>query len=249
MSWSLNSAHSRFLTSRCTFSQLRVRSRSWARKLLSVVVLVVVTALLFYCFKIPYKSFSGPMAKHTLEERPAGPSEDLSERYRPADDAQLPRASSPFLDKVASCDSLDCLREAHMLPRGAAKFNHPHFLIIGFQKVRDRLGNPRLTADEAHPDHCPPRASLRSSNGSSPVPYGLNSDRRQRPRVCTATWHVITRRLPPASRSPSSSSTAAVPRYRRGAHGTQRSSTFTPRYDHGYIWIGTVRRGVSRVAP
>jgi hypothetical protein len=63
------------------------------------------------------------------------PVEDLSNIYRPASDPIKPRASSPFLDKLATCDSLECLKEAHMLPRGAAKFNHPHFLIIGFQKA------------------------------------------------------------------------------------------------------------------
>lgn len=103
---------------------------------MSLVVLTLVVVFLFYGIKIPYTSQSGHVVERAVEQRPTGPSEDLSDTYRPSDDAKLPRASSPFLDKVATCDSLDCLREAHMLPRGAAKFNHPHFLIIGFQKVR-----------------------------------------------------------------------------------------------------------------
>mgnify|MGYP007101615251 CR=1 FL=1 len=131
MSWGRNSPYSEILTS----SAPRVRSRSSASKLVSLVVLVLVTAILFYCIKIPFTNPSDHVAEHTIEGRPTGPSEDLSDTYRPPADARLPRASSPFLDKVATCDSLDCLREAHMLPRGAAKFNHPHFLIIGFQKV------------------------------------------------------------------------------------------------------------------
>ena len=62
-------------------------------------------------------------------------SHDLpAETYRPPGPMN-PRASSPFLDKIATCSSLECLKEAHLLPRGVAKFNHPHVLIIGFQKA------------------------------------------------------------------------------------------------------------------
>jgi len=71
-------------------------------------------------------------AMHDLEE--GMNEEDPAELYRPPGPPN-PRASSPFLDKIATCDSLDCLKEAHLLPRGVAKFNHPHFLIIGFQKA------------------------------------------------------------------------------------------------------------------
>jgi len=54
--------------------------------------------------------------------------------YKPPE-LHNPRASSPFLDMIPTCSSLDCLKKAHLLPRGPAKFNHPHFLIIGFQKA------------------------------------------------------------------------------------------------------------------
>ena len=54
--------------------------------------------------------------------------------YRPPGPMN-PRASSPFLDKIPTCSSMECLKEAHLLPRGVAKYNHPHFLIIGFQKA------------------------------------------------------------------------------------------------------------------
>lgn len=91
--------------------------------------------MLLFSIKMPYVSNTEGGVRHTLAERPQAPSLDLSNTYRPPADTSLPRASSPFLDKLATCDSLDCLKEAHMLPRGAAKFNHPHFLIIGFQKV------------------------------------------------------------------------------------------------------------------
>ncbi len=170
----------------------RVRSRSTASKLVSLVVLLVVTAFLFYCIRILYTGQSGHVAERTLNERPAGPSEDLSDTYRPPDDARLPRASSPFLDKVATCDSLDCLREAHMLPRGAAKFNHPHFLIIGFQKVRNLLAS---VVEGWRPWR--PLSTAHSINTLSRIIW-LGYHRRRRPPVCTAIWHVTTRRLRPA---------------------------------------------------
>lgn len=63
-----------------------------------------------------------------------GIDDTAAETYRPPGPMN-PRASSPFLDKIATCSSLECLKAAHLLPRGVAKFNHPHVLIIGFQKA------------------------------------------------------------------------------------------------------------------
>jgi len=43
---------------------------------------------------------------------------------------------TPFLKALSSCETLECLKDAHQLrDRGPAKFNFPHFLIIGFQKT------------------------------------------------------------------------------------------------------------------
>ena len=41
----------------------------------------------------------------------------------------------PFLEALAGCDTLDCVRDAHSQPRRGACFSFPHFIIIGFQKT------------------------------------------------------------------------------------------------------------------
>ena len=41
----------------------------------------------------------------------------------------------PFLAAVATCNSLECVKRAHDQPRGRARFNFPHFIILGFQKA------------------------------------------------------------------------------------------------------------------
>lgn len=40
-----------------------------------------------------------------------------------------------FLSALQSCTDMVCIQNAHKLPKGNAKFNFPHFLIIGFQKA------------------------------------------------------------------------------------------------------------------
>jgi len=44
-------------------------------------------------------------------------------------------ADMSFVDAIATCTTLECLRDAHLQPKGQAKFNFPHFMIIGFQKA------------------------------------------------------------------------------------------------------------------
>jgi len=55
------------------------------------------------------------------------PSSSPSQRWFPP--------SATFLEALSTCVTLDCLRAAHQQPRGPAKFNYPHVLIIGFQKA------------------------------------------------------------------------------------------------------------------
>jgi len=43
-------------------------------------------------------------------------------------------SNSTFLEALATCTSLDCVRAAHAQPRGPATYNFPHAIIIGFQK-------------------------------------------------------------------------------------------------------------------
>lgn len=43
-------------------------------------------------------------------------------------------ADVPFLEAIETCDTLRCIRDAHLQPRGKAKFNFPHFIIAGYSK-------------------------------------------------------------------------------------------------------------------
>lgn len=45
------------------------------------------------------------------------------------------RKDTPFLEALQSCETMECVRDAHYQPKAGAKFNYPHFLIIGFQKA------------------------------------------------------------------------------------------------------------------
>ena len=40
-----------------------------------------------------------------------------------------------MLDILKNCETFQCLRSAHAQPRGAARFNFPHFFIIGYAKA------------------------------------------------------------------------------------------------------------------
>lgn len=50
------------------------------------------------------------------------------------EEAPRPGPEVPFLDALASCRSLACLRDAHARPRRAGQFNFPHALVVGWQK-------------------------------------------------------------------------------------------------------------------
>ncbi|KAI8102861.1 hypothetical protein M9434_005653 [Picochlorum sp. BPE23] len=39
-----------------------------------------------------------------------------------------------FLDAIKTCETFNCLREAHLLPKGNATYNFPHFIIAGYSK-------------------------------------------------------------------------------------------------------------------
>jgi hypothetical protein len=49
--------------------------------------------------------------------------------------ARAAASGSPFLAALAACATLACVRDAHALPRGAARYDFPHFVIAGFQKA------------------------------------------------------------------------------------------------------------------
>jgi len=50
---------------------------------------------------------------------------DTSRRFPP---------DMPFIQAIATCNSFECVRDAHRQPRKGARFNFPHFLIVGWQK-------------------------------------------------------------------------------------------------------------------
>ncbi len=39
-----------------------------------------------------------------------------------------------FLDAIKTCETFNCIREAHVLPKGNATYNFPHFIIAGYSK-------------------------------------------------------------------------------------------------------------------
>lgn len=222
------------------------RGSSPATKLLGLFVLVVVTLLLLYSSKVPHLASpeykKGDYRQQTTQTSrstttlPSTMVEDLSEVYRQPEDQKLPRASSLFLDKLATCDSLDCLREAHMLPRGAAKFNHPHFLIIGFQKAATTSlysylarHNETLASSLKEPEFF--------VNGCGSKVRRCRRSLASRPSV---PLHASLTRLfcdGKLRRSP------------RAVHATLQSSTFTQPSDRGFILTGTGPREASRDLP
>jgi hypothetical protein len=95
-------------------------------------------------------------------ERPAPGAAALAREYRlpprASDGRGADSQSSPFLAALADCETLECVRAAHTLPRGAAKFGFPHFMIVGFQKA--------ATTSLHH--HLGKHPSLRSSSPKEP---------------------------------------------------------------------------------
>lgn len=41
----------------------------------------------------------------------------------------------PFLEALRTCETLRCVRDAHLQPKGPARFNFPHFIIAGWPKA------------------------------------------------------------------------------------------------------------------
>jgi len=52
----------------------------------------------------------------------------------PAPPSQFNKSVS-FIDALKTCKDMECVKSAHYQPKKEAKFNFPHFLIIGFQKA------------------------------------------------------------------------------------------------------------------
>jgi hypothetical protein len=61
--------------------------------------------------------------------------EQGEEEKKQTKDSAEELAEKSFLSALQSCTDMVCIKNAHKLPKGDAKFNFPHFLIIGFQKA------------------------------------------------------------------------------------------------------------------
>ena len=67
--------------------------------------------------------------------------------------------STTFLEGLRGCETLDCVRDAHALPHGDARYNFPHFMIAGYSKSATTSLYSYLTR---HPDIIKP--SVKESN-------------------------------------------------------------------------------------
>lgn len=81
--------------------------------------------------------------KHSSPPPPAGvDAEKVAKKYflspppppPPAPPSQFNKTVS-FIDALKTCKDMECVKSAHYQPKKEAKFNFPHFLIIGFQKA------------------------------------------------------------------------------------------------------------------
>jgi len=81
--------------------------------------------------------------KHSSPPPPAGvDAEKVAKKYflspppppPPAPPSQFNKTVS-FIDALKTCTDMECVKSAHYQPKKEAKFNFPHFLIIGFQKA------------------------------------------------------------------------------------------------------------------
>ena len=55
-----------------------------------------------------------------------------------------------ILDRLAKCDTFDCVNEAHTLINGRTKFNFPHYFLVGWQKCATTSVNAYL---RHHPEY------------------------------------------------------------------------------------------------
>jgi hypothetical protein len=82
-----------------------------------------------YFMKSPPPSSSSSSSSSSQEEV----KKDEGKKVEAADGK---KKSKTFLQALAVCKDMVCVREAHLLPREeGVTYNFPHFLIIGFQKA------------------------------------------------------------------------------------------------------------------
>jgi hypothetical protein len=91
----------------------------------------------------------------------AAPTEGAGEAPWVGDDRQSWRfpPSATFLEGLRGCETLDCVRDAHALPHGDARYNFPHFMIAGYSKSATTSLYSYLTR---HPDIIKP--AVKESN-------------------------------------------------------------------------------------
>ncbi len=122
----------------------------------SALLALIITWLLFLTVqqRLQVPGSSSPSVRSTdIREMRAAPSfsaGDRSWRFPP---------STTFLEGLRGCETLDCVRDAHTLPHGDARYNFPHFMIAGYSKSATTSLYSYLTR---HPDIIKP--SVKESN-------------------------------------------------------------------------------------
>lgn len=75
---------------------------------------------------------TSPLSSPTETTQPSSPA--LSSEAIIVDTSRRFPPDMPFIQAIATCDTFECVRDAHRQPRKGARFNFPHFMIIGWQK-------------------------------------------------------------------------------------------------------------------
>ena len=73
--------------------------------------------------------------KEQMPDMATKSTEETPKATKTSADISNAKEHGTFLEALEACNDMVCVREAHKLPKGEAKFNFPHFLIIGFQKA------------------------------------------------------------------------------------------------------------------
>ena len=125
---------------------------------------LIITWLLFLAVqqRPPLPGSSSLTVRSTdAREIRAAPTEGAGETPWVGDDRQSWRfpPSATFLEGLRGCETLDCVRDAHALPHGDARYNFPHFMIAGYSKSATTSLYSYLTR---HPDIIKP--AVKESN-------------------------------------------------------------------------------------
>ena len=130
----------------------------------SALLALIITWLLFLTVQQRPPAAGQLLAERAVDRRPRDARRADRGRRRGAlvgDDRQSWRfpPSATFLEGLRGCETLDCVRDAHALPHGDARYNFPHFMIAGYSKSATTSLYSYLTR---HPDIIKP--AVKESN-------------------------------------------------------------------------------------